>query len=134
MDNDADAVCFPAVQVRISCDRMSTRINVTGNISAQNAVERMKAKFRSYDNKYFLRPEIAAVPDGYVINIQGRKSVKNCLSEHKSVSCRDIFSICEVVQKLFDTYGADVFREVLFDYKAIFADEEIKTLYFVASW
>ncbi|MBQ8164692.1 MAG: hypothetical protein IJZ94_04695 [Clostridia bacterium] len=119
------------IDVRISCDRMQVCINVSGNVSAKEAINLIKERLPDFNNKFFLQTDITAIPDGYSINIHGRKSVKEYLAEKQYVSCIDIFSVCKMAKDVFDKYGKSVFLDILFDYNVIFVEENMQLLNFV---
>lgn len=120
-----------AVTVTVSCDRNKTCINVSGNVSAGSAVDMIKRKFPSFNNRFFLQTDITAVPDGYLINIHDKKSIREYLFEYEYIGCIDIFAVCDVVKDIFSLYGEDIFRDVIFDYNVIFINKDFSDLSFV---
>ncbi|MBE7064756.1 MAG: hypothetical protein E7384_02945 [Ruminococcaceae bacterium] len=119
------------VSVKISCDRTKSSIDVIGDFTATDAVKKVKESFADTYCKLLLTPDISSVPGGYVMNIHGRKSVKDCISEKYTVTCTDIFQIARNIKELYDKYGQVVFSQIIFDYAVVFVKQNITDLDFV---
>ena len=125
-------ICDKNVSVKISHDRGKTSVSVVGGVSASYAVESVRKNIPDMNYENFLKPDITAVPGGYVINILGRRSVRDYLAERPAVLCDTIFSVAETVKKIFDTYGKMIFSQLLFDYSVIFIkNDSLRQLDFV---
>lgn len=126
-----DKFSSSGVTVTISCDRNKTCINVSGNVSASYATDIVKSKFSVLNNRFLLPVDITASPDGYLVNIQDKKSIREYLFEKEYLNCADIFFVCSIAKEIFELYGEDVFKDILFDYNAVFVNNDISELSFV---